>query len=117
MTTTTDFAGDLTAALRSITGRTAEVCEFDVPAPSDGETVDPSKVNVDYYRGGDRDDPSQHVELYRDETKGCDEGADGWQYANDSTRIRICGSACAEVRSDENPEVVVSLGCEQRTIL
>lgn len=114
MTATTNFAADLARALEQITGRTAEQCEFDVPAPDDDVEVDPTKVNVDYFENGDRMDASRHVELLRDDTLPCDEGAEGWQYLEGNTRIRICGSVCERVRADPGPEVVVSLGCEQR---
>jgi hypothetical protein len=114
MTSTSDFSADLALALQNITGRTAARCEFDVPAAEGGAEVDPTKVNVDYFENGDRMDPAQHVELFRDDILPCDEGAEGWQYTEGNTRIRVCGSACEQIRTDSNPEVVVSLGCEQR---
>lgn len=116
MTATTDFAADLKSALENITGRTAARCDFDVPKPEDGVEVDTETVNVDYFVGGDRMEESQHVELSRDDTLPCDQGADGWQYIENDTRIRVCGPVCEQIRTDANPEVVVSLGCEQRVV-
>jgi hypothetical protein len=115
MTATSDFALDLSAALQSITGDSAGVCEFEVPKPTDGATVDPTKVNVDYYRAGDPSDASR-VQLYRDDTKPCDAGADGWQYTPDQEKIRICGPVCDAVKADGRAKVIVSLGCEQRVV-
>jgi hypothetical protein len=115
MTATGDFAVDLTAALRSIGGRTAETCEFEIPHPEDAGAVVRSKVNVDYYKAGGTTD-ADHVALYRDDTKACDGGAEGWQYTADQSKIRLCGSVCDEVRSDTQAKVIVSLGCEQRVV-
>lgn len=115
MTATSDFAVDLSAALQSITGRTAKTCEFEVPHPGDAAAVDPTKVNVDYYKSGGSTD-ADRVELYRDDTKPCDGGADGWQYTADQTKIVICGPTCGEVLADSQAKVVVSLGCEQRVV-
>lgn len=117
MTTTQDFAKNLAAALQSITG-SARTCDFDVPASTgDSGTVDPTKVNVDYYKGANRTDAAAHIELARDDTKPCDAGADGWQYIDNGVRIRVCGSVCDQIRADGNAEVVVSLGCEQRVVV
>jgi hypothetical protein len=114
MTQTTDFAKDLGDALRSITSGTALTCDFDVPTPSQGVAVDPNLVNVDYYKGGNLTDPQAKVELYRDDTKPCDAGAEGWQYIDDKTKIRVCGNLCDEIRADAMANVVVSLGCPPR---
>jgi hypothetical protein len=114
MTQTTDFAKDLGDGLRSVTSGTALTCDFDVPAPSQGVTVDPNLVNVDYYKGGDVTNPQSKVELYRDDTKPCDAGADGWQYIDDKTKIRICGQICDQIRADATAHVIVSLGCPPR---
>jgi len=115
MTATSDFSADLSTALQSISGHTAETCEFEVPRPDDAAAVDPTKVNVDYYKAGGSSQ-ADHVALYRDDTKPCDGGANGWQYTSDQTKIRICGPACDEVRADPLSKVVVSLGCEQRVV-
>jgi hypothetical protein len=115
MTTTSDFALDLSAALKAITGDSAAVCEFEVPKPTGGAAVDPTKVNVDYYKAGDPSDASR-IQLYRDDTKPCDGGAEGWQYTPDQSKIRICGPVCDQVKADAQAKVIVSLGCEQRVI-
>jgi hypothetical protein len=117
MTRTSDFATDLTAALQGITGKAAMSCEFDVPKGTDGQEVDTNTVNVDYYKGGNLTDGSSHVELYRDDTKPCDAGAQGWQYIDGNQRIKLCGQLCDQVRADTSAQVVVSVGCAQRLIM
>lgn len=116
MTRTSDFAADLSNALQNITGKAALTCEFVVPQGQDGAEVDTSTVNVDYYKGGNLTDAAAKVELFRDDTKPCEEGANGWQYIENETKIRLCGEPCTEVHADTSAQVVVSVGCEQRSI-
>lgn len=116
MTATTDFAKDLSSALASITGHSAATCIFDVPVASDGNEVDTSTVNVDYYKAGDTTNPANKVALARDDTKPCDGGANGWQYIDGNTKIQLCGQVCTDVRDDSAAKVVVSVGCVQRMI-
>jgi hypothetical protein len=116
MTRTTDFGKDLSSALRAITGQAALSCEFVVPQSDGTQPVDPTKVNVDYYKGGNTSDPASKVELFRDDTKACDAGASGWQYAEGTTKIEVCGEPCDQIRADSTAQVVVSIGCQQRTI-
>ncbi len=107
MTTSTDFAQDLADALAQISGK-ALTCEFDIPASPDGQAVDLSKVNVDYYAaGGDTKAP-----ILKDESSACDAGADGWQYNADQTKIVLCGSICDDVKADSAARVQIVLGCE-----
>jgi len=114
MTQTTDFAKDLGDALKRVTTGAALTCDFDVPMPGQGVKVDPELVNVDYYARGDMQDPAARVALNRDDTKPCDAGANGWQYIDDKTKIRICGPTCDQVRADATAKVIVSLGCPPR---
>jgi hypothetical protein len=113
MTRTTDFAADLASAMQRIAGRSAMTCEFDVPTAPDGVTLDTGAVNVDYLPGGSTD-PADRVLLYRDDSLPCDEGADGWQYLDGSSKIRLCGPTCEGVRADATAHVIVSVGCAQR---
>jgi hypothetical protein len=109
MTTSADFAAEFADALNDITGRAALTCEYAMPT---GDEVDPEKVNVSYFRGG-----TTEVELFRDDTKACDAGAQGWQYVGaDTTRIILCGDICNEIRSGAEGRVDIVLGCETRFV-
>jgi hypothetical protein len=115
MTRSGDFATDLTAALQKITGQAA-TCDFDVPKATDGKTVDVSKLNVDYFKAGGTTE-ADRTGLFRDDTKLCDAGADGWQFIDAAkTKIRLCGQVCETVRSDPKANVVVSLSCAAQRI-
>jgi hypothetical protein len=111
MTSTTDFAADLAAALSDISGA-ALGCEFAVP--DTGETVDPEFVNVQY-RAGDGTAPDC---LRFDDSAACDGGANGWQFAKNPdgsdnlARVVLCGAACDTVRADAAAQVDVILGCK-----
>jgi hypothetical protein len=102
----TKFDQALADALSQIAGRTALSCELQVPKPG-GMAIDPKLVNV-VYSPADKSAPSL---ILKDDRAGCDSGADGWQYADDMRKIRLCGPACTRVRDDHGARVDVVLGC------
>jgi hypothetical protein len=104
MTTQSDLATALTQALNVISGQ-ALVCEFDVPQPGSGQTLNYNQVNV-VYRDHDGDPPQT---VYRDDGHPCDGGANGWQYNADQTKILICGAACDAARNAAS--IDIALGC------
>jgi hypothetical protein len=81
-------------------------CELPVPKPSD-IAFDPALVNVVYSPA----DGSAPALIPRDDHTGCDSGADGWQYADQMHKIRLCGDTCKSVRKDRGARVDVVLGC------
>jgi hypothetical protein len=102
MTTTSDFAADLQAALGDIGGSVG--CSFAISGAG--------SVNVQYALGGGR--PScleQSVAL------PCEGGAEGWQFAkrpdgsDDPSQVVICGSACDAIQADSEAQVDIVLGC------
>jgi hypothetical protein len=110
MTTTQDFGSDLAAALQAISGK-ALTCEFDVPEGRDGASVDFTRVNVRYTRSD-----GTLVDILQDPSGDCESGAQGWQYAQDNTKIVLCGDVCDEVKADTNAKVDIVLGCETATV-
>lgn len=109
MTTQTDFSEALSSALTAISGRAALGCELSMPRPPSGE-VDPTRVNVVYSPA----DGSAPKVVPQDARAGCDEGANGWQYADGGTKIRLCGPTCEIVREDRGARLDVVLGCPVR---
>jgi len=109
MTTQASFDTALSAALRAIAGRAVLSCELSMPRPDSGE-VDPTRVNVIYSPA----DGSEPKVVPQDQRLGCDEGANGWQYADAQTKIRLCGPACEIVRGDRGARLDVVLGCPVR---
>lgn len=99
LTTTTDFATDLTQRLKDISG-TVLSCELDVPAAAPGTLVDLTRVNVDVN------------DQFYGQSNGCNTtGTDGWTYNADKTKIILCGTACDQAKQPTG-KVVIVLGCQ-----
>jgi hypothetical protein len=86
---------------------TGVACEINIPPPPDGETFDPTRVNVTF-----TDSSGTTVTIPQDPTRDCYGDADGWQYSPDGTKIILCGPACANAKSDPSARVDVEFGCE-----
>jgi hypothetical protein len=107
MTTEDDLGAGLTRALQEIS-QSVRSCEYLIPAPPMGETLDPNRVNVLYTSGG-----GDTETIGRDPSAGdCDSG---WQYSEDGDRVVLCGETCARVRADVAGTVEVLFGCETVT--
>jgi len=110
MTATSDFATDLSNALVSISGK-AVGCEFSVPTTLDSSTD--KGVNIQYTAGNQ--DP---VCIRQDNSKACDQGANGWQYGvnPDGTpnlsKVVICGEPCDTIKNSSSIKVDVLVGCD-----
>ncbi len=101
MTEEQDFAAALTQALGTISGL-ALSCSYDIPDPSGGQTLDPSRVNVLFSA------PGVETELILQDASGaCN---DGWQYSDDGSRVLLCGSTCDRVRGSDGT-LTLEFGC------
>jgi len=103
MTTQQDLGAALRGALSEIAGQIAS-CEYDIPAPPSGMTLDPALVNVVFTPGsGGAAEP-----ILRDPSMGCTEG---WQYSTDGSSIVLCGPTCERVKADRGGRVELLFGC------
>ena len=87
--------------------RTATVsCDFSIPPPPAGETLDPFAVNVVLTDNAG----AQKVLGY---SKTCSD-PNGWQYDNagSPTRITLCSAACDEARASTQGNVSLAFGCK-----
>jgi hypothetical protein len=101
MTRERDLGAGLTNALGIISG-VALGCRYRVPAPPDGETLDPGKVNVLFTPpGGAQELIGQSLD------DGCSEG---WRYTDDQTQIRLCSTTCERVQDSEG-SLTLQFGC------
>ena len=104
MTTEPDLAGGLAQALAQI-ALSLRSCEYSIPRPPAGQTLDPSLVNVLYTPDGGVT-----------ETIGRDPSAndcnEGWQYSADGKKIVLCGTACDRVSGSPAGQVEVLFGCD-----
>lgn len=96
---------ELQKALAAIRG-SALACDYAVPAPPVGKTLDLATVNVVYTPG---------VPGAAGETLSYDKACAGagWRYDNPGapTRIELCPTTCNRLRTDEEPKVEIALGC------
>lgn len=98
MTTSQNFSQDLKDALKAISG-TVLSCELDMPQPQGGGTPDYDKVSVSI---SGNDIPAQ---------QGADcNSANGWQYAQNKTKIMLCGTACDQAKQP-NASVQIYVPC------
>jgi hypothetical protein len=101
MASESDLATGLDEALTAISG-VALSCNYAIPEAPRGAVLDPAKVNVLF------SPPGGEPELLGQSANGpCNEG---WQYSDDQTQIRLCGSTCEKVRSSEG-SLTLQFGC------
>lgn len=101
MTSQSDLRLGLDGALQAISGL-ALSCGYPIPDPPVGSVLDPGKVNVLFTP------PGAEEELIAQSPNGsCSEG---WQYSEDGTQVRLCGSTCERVRSS-NGGLTLQFGC------
>lgn len=84
-------------------------CEFVVPPPKDGGTIDPTKVNVTYTPTG-----GGPQEVLQDNNKPCTQGADGWQWDATKTKVLLCGATCDKVKGDDGGKIDIVVGCQTK---
>lgn len=110
MTTSSDFASALTAALGTVS-TAAQGCEFAVPT-SNGSASSAADVNVQYTAGS-----GGEPVCFAPDDKDCDNGANGWQFAKgpsgspDYTKVVLCGPACDTIKKDPAARVDILVGC------
>jgi Mg-chelatase subunit ChlD len=104
MTTEPDLAGGLARALDQI-AVDLRSCEYAIPAPPTGQTLNRDQVNVLYTPDGGTTET-----IARDpSTTECNQG---WQYTADGRNIVLCGDTCAAVRGDPSSSIEVLFGCQ-----
>jgi len=95
-------------ALNSIRGQ-ALSCDFEIPPPPDGGTLDYNKINIDYT---DSSGTTHH--LYQVPNKSqCDPQKGGWYYDDPKapTKIIVCDSTCNTFKQDGG-QVETRVGCQ-----
>ncbi|WP_437274956.1 vWA domain-containing protein [Sorangium sp. So ce375] len=113
--TSSDVRQALLDALDAIRG-TSLACEYQVPAPSSGQTLDYGMLNV-RHTPPEGTDPS--TILYVASEARCDATAGGWYYDADPatggtpTKIVMCPATCA--RAQAGGQVQLQVGCETDT--
>lgn len=100
---------DFLNAMNQIRGQ-ALACEFTLPAPPDGEVLNPNRVNVGYTPPGGQAEVIGKVPG----EPSCDAAQGGWYYDNEDTptSIRICPASCDRILDEATGAINIELGCD-----
>jgi hypothetical protein len=92
-----------------VIGGSVLACEWAIPEPPEGETLDPNAVNVEF------DDGQGMVETIGrvDDPADCAGVADGWYYDDPAapTTILACPQTCERMQNAMMASVSIQLGC------
>jgi hypothetical protein len=104
------------AALDAVRG-TRLACEFAIPAPAAGKTLDYQQVNVRF-----TDAANQATLFYWSSVDDCDPATGGWYYDVDPaegtpTSIIACPASCHTFQAATNGSVEIQLGCTTVTVV
>jgi hypothetical protein len=94
-------------ALNQIRGKQLS-CDFLIPAPADGRTLDYGFVNVDFTQG------TSKTRLYKvADAAACGAGG-GWYFDDPAmpTRIIVCPESCVLIENATQSSVEIQLGCK-----
>jgi len=102
---------ELLDALAAIRGQVLD-CDFALPEPKAGATIDPTRVNVNVTAAG-----GVKTTLAQVPDEAACAGAQGWYYDNpvSPTRVVLCKSSCDAVTVDVMASLEVLLGCQTIT--
>ena len=104
---TDDFGKSLSAALFAIT-KSLLSCQYDVPAPPSGQTIDPAKINMIYQDGS-----GGYFLILPDKGGTCDKG---WSFTDASrAKVQICGTSCDLFTNNPQASLAILFGCTQDT--
>jgi hypothetical protein len=98
------------SSLQAIAGQAVIPCQYTIPPPPTGQTLDPGLVNVSFKDANGADSALFHVasEAMCDATRG------GWYYdsPNAPTAVKLCKASCDAVTAAGSGSAVhVSFGC------
>ncbi len=99
-----DYTDIFTLMAQGVIAGAAVPCEFDIPEPPMGETLDLATVQVRYSSSGQLVTTFDQVP----DAASCTAGA--FYIAMD--KIILCPEACATVQSDENATIDIAFGCD-----
>ena len=88
-------------------------CEWPIPAPPPGQTLDPGKVNVQFTDNS----TGQTTFLYHVKDKAaCDPQKGGWYYDTDlnPTQVISCPASCTTIKAATNAKIDVLFGCSTK---
>lgn len=111
MSQSTDFAADLATVLGDIV-EAAIPCSFQIPAPSNRQPIDFTKLNVIYDENVVGGQPTQQWLIGQTTDTSCASGTgDGW-FLDANQNIVLCATTCEAVQADKYAQLEVRGGCQ-----
>lgn len=110
--TSRDVSAQFLEALNQIRA-TKLACEYLLPEPPAGQSLDFTRINVDFTNGA-----SSERLLAVSSQAACDPTSGGWYYDQDPatggmpTKISICPATCARFEAAQQGAVQIKLGCQ-----
>lgn len=106
---TEDWAAVFTELAEHVNATAPLPCEFTIPMPPEGESLDYMRVNVEFTPAGG----SPALVPYVGAESSCT-GTGGWFYDEPAAPsvIHLCPSSCTVVGEDTEGRVTIALGCE-----
>jgi hypothetical protein len=97
-------------ATKIIQGSQPLTCEWAIPPPPAGQTLDPSKVNVDFI---DQVAGTKETIYHVNDAAACDPVLGGWYYDNNTapTVVKACPASCDKITAAVNGKINVVFGC------
>jgi hypothetical protein len=106
-----EAATTLRTRLESIR-KTSIACEFKLPTPTNGSSIDPDLTNVVYTSGDNKS--SDLYRTYDGTSASCGNATNSWYFDNPTlpTKITLCTKTCDALQPDPNGKVAVVYGCK-----
>ncbi len=105
-----DFDPLFTALGNAVIGSAKLSCDWTIPPPPKGETLDPKKVNVVFVDGKGASNTIGKVNAASD----CTKVTHGWYYDNATkpTKVLVCPQTCTWIQADTKAKIDIQFGCE-----
>jgi hypothetical protein len=100
----TDYSGVFQSIADSVVSGAKVACDFAIPQPPPGETLDLATVQVNYSSMGA---PVSTFNQVADATACTANG-----FYVDGDKLVLCPDACATVQADPNAAIAIAYGCE-----
>jgi hypothetical protein len=107
-----DFAPVFAAVSQNVIQGSGLACEWVIPPPPNGGTLDKNKVNVSYTPTGGAPQPIGYVS----DPSQCPNVQNGWYYDNaaNPTKVLACPNTCSVIQQGgAGAKIDITFGCEQ----
>ncbi len=102
-------------ATKIIQGAQPLTCEWVIPPPPQGQTLDPNKVNVEFIN---QDNGTKETLFHVDDASKCDPLLGGWYYDNNAApkAVKACPASCSKITPVVKGRIDVVFGCATQNL-